>query len=168
MSGAGTYSARETGVMQGLEKHNLTRITDAPAAFLIQLQRNFIRAFLVKCSFDTHCLQNSEIPAVYGHQYCRQSKKNIYCSINNTAKEFCQNFKLYTFLVKVHQNLNFETKIVGIRQRLSEIYYFKAENTKFYDSNFEPLLSTFCTGLFSLIVCLYILNFCISRKDKNN
>ena len=30
-----TYSARETGVMQELEKHNLTRITDAPAAFLI-------------------------------------------------------------------------------------------------------------------------------------
>ena len=48
-----TYSARETGVMQGPEKHNLTRITDAPAAFLIQLQRNFVRAFLVECSFDT-------------------------------------------------------------------------------------------------------------------
>ena len=46
--------ARETGVMQGLEKHNLTRITDASAAFLIQLQRNFVRAFLVECSFDTH------------------------------------------------------------------------------------------------------------------
>ena len=30
-----TYSARETNVMQGLEKHNLTRITNAPAAFLI-------------------------------------------------------------------------------------------------------------------------------------
>ena len=48
------YSARETGVMQGLEKHNLTGITDAPAAFLIQLQRNFVRAFLVECSFNTH------------------------------------------------------------------------------------------------------------------
>ena len=32
-----TYSARETGVMQGLEKHNLTRITNTPAAFLIQI-----------------------------------------------------------------------------------------------------------------------------------
>ena len=31
-----TYSARETGVMQELEKHNLTRITNAPAEFLIQ------------------------------------------------------------------------------------------------------------------------------------
>ena len=49
-----TYSARETGEMQGLEKRNLTRITDAPAAFLIQLQRKFVRAFLVECSFDTH------------------------------------------------------------------------------------------------------------------
>ena len=49
-----TYSARETGVMQGLEKYNLTRITDAPAAFVIQLQRNFVRAFFVECSFDTH------------------------------------------------------------------------------------------------------------------
>ena len=28
--------ARETGVMQQLEKHNLTRITNAPATFLIQ------------------------------------------------------------------------------------------------------------------------------------
>ena len=63
-------------------------------------------------------------------------KKNIYCLINNRTKDFYQNFKLYTFLVKIHQDLNFETKIAGIR--LSEIYYFKAENTKFYDSNFEP------------------------------
>ena len=31
-----TYSARETGVTQQLVKHNLTRITNAPAAFLIQ------------------------------------------------------------------------------------------------------------------------------------
>ena len=31
-----TYSARETGAMQELEKHNLTRITNAPAEFLIQ------------------------------------------------------------------------------------------------------------------------------------
>ena len=54
MSRAWTYGARETGVMQGLEKHNLTRGTDAPAAFLTQLQRNFLRAFLVECSFDTH------------------------------------------------------------------------------------------------------------------
>ena len=39
-SGPGTCnrhnSARETGVMQELEKHNLTRITNAPAEFLIQ------------------------------------------------------------------------------------------------------------------------------------
>ena len=31
-----TYSARGTGVMQELEKHNLTRITNALAEFLIQ------------------------------------------------------------------------------------------------------------------------------------
>ena len=36
MSRAWTYGARETGVMLELEKHNLTRGTDAPAAFLIQ------------------------------------------------------------------------------------------------------------------------------------
>ena len=30
------YSAAEIGVMQELEKHNLTRITNAPADFLIQ------------------------------------------------------------------------------------------------------------------------------------
>ena len=56
MNGAWTYGAKETGVMQGLEKHNLTRGTDASAAFLIQLQRNFLRAFLVECSFGTHSL----------------------------------------------------------------------------------------------------------------
>ena len=38
-----TYSARETGVMQELEKHNLTRITNAPAEVLIQ---NFRASFL--------------------------------------------------------------------------------------------------------------------------
>ena len=31
-----TYRARETGAMQELGKHNLTRITNAPAEFLIQ------------------------------------------------------------------------------------------------------------------------------------
>ena len=36
------------------------------------------------------------------------------------------------------------------------MYYFKAENTKFYESNFEPLLGTFSIGLFCLIVCLHI------------
>ena len=54
MSGARTNGARETSVMQGLDKHNLTRGTDAPAAFLIQVERNFLRGFLVECSFDTH------------------------------------------------------------------------------------------------------------------
>ena len=82
-------------------------------------------------------------------------EKNIYCIINNTS------------LVKVHQDLNFEIKIVGIREQVSEIYYFKGKITKFYDSNFELLLSTFSAGLLSLNVCLYILNFCISRKDEN-
>ena len=38
---------------------------------------------------------------------------------------------------------------------------------KFYDSNLELLLSTFSAGLFSFSVCLYILNYCISKKDKN-
>ena len=42
MSGAWTYGARETGVMQELDKHNLTRGTDAPVAFLNQLQRIFL------------------------------------------------------------------------------------------------------------------------------
>ena len=73
------------------------------------------------------------------------SKKSIYC----LTKDFCQNFRLYIFVVKKHQDLNFETKIVGIRYKLSEVYYFKAENTKFYESNFEPLLSTISIGLFS-------------------
>ena len=41
ISGASIYGTRETGVMQGLEKHNLTTGTDAPAAFLIQLQEIF-------------------------------------------------------------------------------------------------------------------------------
>ena len=31
-----TYSTRETGAMQEMEKHNLTRLTNAPAEFLIQ------------------------------------------------------------------------------------------------------------------------------------
>ena len=42
-------------------------------------------------------------------------KMNIIAIINNGTKDFYQNFKLYTFLVKIHQDLNFETKIVGIR-----------------------------------------------------
>ena len=37
-----TYSAGEIGIMQELEKHNLTRITNAPADFLNQFGRNFI------------------------------------------------------------------------------------------------------------------------------
>ena len=157
MSGAWTYGARETGVMQGLEKHNLTRGTDAPAAFLIQLQRNFLRAFLVECAFVTHQL----LPKVLKFQpdtttnIASSPEKNICCLINNTL------------LVKVLQDLNFETKIVGIHQQLTKIYYFKNENMKFYGSNFESLLSTFFAGLFSLNVCVYMLNFSILRKDKN-
>ena len=48
------------------------------------------------------------------------------------------------------------------------MYHFKAEISKFYESNFEPLLSTF----FFRIILYYCLpsyrplNFCISRKDK--
>ena len=38
---------------------------------------------------------------------------------------------------------------------------------KYYDSNFEFLLCTFRAGLFRINVCLYILNLCILRKDKN-
>ena len=61
------------------------------------------------------------------------------------------------FLVKKHQDLNFETKIIGIRLKLTEIYYFKAENMKFYESDFEPLLRALLSiGLFSLIVCPHI------------
>ena len=70
----------------------------------------------------------------------------------------------------MHQGLNFETKIVGILYKLSEIYYFKSENTKFHDSNFEPLLSTFFLKDHSLL--LFVLmsppNYCISRKDNRN
>ena len=50
-------------------------------------------------------------------------KKNIYCLINNRTKDFCQNFKLYIFWLKKHQDFNFETKIIGIRLKLSEIYF---------------------------------------------
>ena len=83
-------------------------------------------------------------------------KRSINCLIKIEQKDFCKTLKLYIFVVKKHQDLNSETKIVGIRQKLSEIYSFKAENTKFYESNFEPLLSTFSIGLFSLIVCPHI------------
>ena len=107
-----TYSARETGVMQGLEKHSQIRLTDAPAALPIQLQRNFVRAFPGERSFDTHYYANSEIPAT---NIAGSQRKNIYCLINNRTKDFCQNLKLYTFLDKIHQDLDFETKIVGIR-----------------------------------------------------
>ena len=57
--------------------------------------------------------------------------------------------------------------MVVIHEQLSKIYYFKGKNMKFYDSNFELLLCTFCAGLFQINVCLYILNFCIVKKDKN-
>ena len=62
-----------------------------------------------------NCLQNSEITAVYGNQYCRVSKKSIFCLINNRTKDFCQNFTISPILVKTHLDLNFETKIVEIR-----------------------------------------------------
>ena len=42
MSRAWTYGAKETSVMQELDKLNLTRGTDGPTAFLIQFQRNFL------------------------------------------------------------------------------------------------------------------------------
>ena len=71
-------------------------------------------------------------------------------------KTFVKISNFILFWLKYTKDLNSETKIVGICLRLSEIYYFKAENTKVYDSNFEPLLSTFSIGLFSLIVCLHI------------
>ena len=68
ISGAWIYDTRETGVIQGLEKHNLTRGTDAPAAFLVQLQEisselSWLSARLILIN----CLQNTEIPAIYHH-----------------------------------------------------------------------------------------------------
>ena len=50
------------------------------------------------------------------------SKKKIYCFIYNGTKEFCQNFKLYIFVVRKHQDLNFEIKIVGIFVKNWAIY----------------------------------------------
>ena len=83
-------------------------------------------------------------------------KKSIYCLFNNRTKDFCQNFEVYIFGLKKHPEFNFKTKIAGIGLKFSDIYHFKAENAKFYESNFEPLLSTFSIGLFSLIVCPHI------------
>ena len=47
-----TYSAGETGVMQELDKHNLTGITGPYADFLTQFRRNLVQTFFVECTFD--------------------------------------------------------------------------------------------------------------------
>ena len=80
-----------------------------------------------------NCLQNLKFQPHTTTNIAGSPEKNIYFSINNT------------FLVKAHQDLNFETKIVGIGEQLSKIYHFKDKNMKFYDFNFELLLSTFCS-----------------------
>ena len=63
-----TKIARETSVMKELEKHNLTRITNALLNFSsnfreISYELSLLSALLI----SINCLQNSEIPAVYGH-----------------------------------------------------------------------------------------------------
>ena len=68
MSRAQTYGAKETSVMEGLEKHNLTRGTDALLHFSsnfkkISSELSWLSAHLVLIN----CLQNSEIPARYHH-----------------------------------------------------------------------------------------------------
>ena len=111
-----TFSARETGIMQALEKHNLTRITIMPLLHFsskfkeISYELSLSSALLILIN----CLQNSEIPAYTATNIAGSPKNNIYCLINNRTKNFSQNFKLDTFLVKIHQDLNFETKTVGI------------------------------------------------------
>ena len=54
-------------------------------------------------------------------------------------------------MIKKHQDLNLETKIV---KNSAKYAFVKAENRKFYESNFEPLLNTFSIGLFSFIFVL--------------
>ena len=77
----------------------------------ISYELSLLSAFFI----GFNCLQNSEITAVYGNQYCRVSKKSIFCLINNRTKDFSQNFTISPILVKTHLDLNFETKIVEIR-----------------------------------------------------
>ena len=63
------FSDRKTGVlMRGLGKHNLIRITNALLHFSsnfreISYELSLLSALLILIN----CLQNSEIPAVYGH-----------------------------------------------------------------------------------------------------
>ena len=64
------------------------------------------------------------------------SQKSI--GINNRTKVFCLIF-IFFFSVKnkAYPNLDFETKVGQIRSELSDIFYFEADDSKFYKPNFD-------------------------------
>ena len=57
--------------------------------------------------------------------------------IKNRIKVFCFIFRISSILDIPYPNLDFEIKIVEIRWKLSEIYYFEVDHTKFNKSNFD-------------------------------
>ena len=56
--------------------------------------------------------------------------------INNRTKVFCLILRNFCIFNRTYPNLDFEIKIVEIRWKLSEIYYFEVKHTTFYISNF--------------------------------
>ena len=62
----------------------------------------------------------------------------------HTTKTFCSIFVFCSILSKAYANLDFETKTVKICCKLSDMYYFEVDHSKFY----KPLAS------FAMIIIL--------------
>ena len=59
---------------------------------------------------------------------CIDSFTRYSCLVNKKTKVFCLIFRIFSNLYKACPNLDFETKIVEIRWKMSKIYYFEVEN----------------------------------------
>ena len=81
-------------------------------------------------------------------------KTSIHCT--NRTKGFYQTFQIFFILIRKHLNLNFDTKIIQIHWKLSEIHHSEAENSKFYKSNFEDYGALFVQDYFAHIVCPHV------------
>ena len=57
--------------------------------------------------------------------------------INNETNVFRLIFRMPLILDNAYLNLDLEIKIVEIRSKLSETYYFEVELTKFYNPKFD-------------------------------
>ena len=119
--------------------------------FLARFWHNLVQTIFIQCPFGKYYLFSKFLNSK-GHMEIHNTgcpKKSIHCLMINRTKRFCQNFKISYILIRKHLTLNFETKIVEIRRKLSETYYYKAKNVKFFASQICKIIwDTFSPGLF--------------------